>query len=230
MSFASEALQTQRRALRAVERLLRAEERFAPAAASPPLGALALAIVACGAVYGAALGAWSRNPAQVVYAAIKLPIVLTFSSVLCVPCFWVAHALLGIRRDFTRSLAGILSGQAALAIALASLTPVVLFLEFAVGDYQWVKIGNGLLFLLASGAGQVLLRRHYAALIAEAPAHRVALRLWPILHAFVAAQVAWTLRPYFGAPWLRAQFVRDDALQNVYLEILWLLLGAAGVR
>lgn len=208
--------------------LLRAEGRHAVGAASAPLANLALAIAGGGAVFGAAIGSWSGSTLQIFFSALKIPLLLAVSTIVVLPSFYVVNALLGLAGDFRRALAGILSAQAGFALVLMSLAPVVVFANRSVASYEAAKFACGAAFVAASVAAQHLLLAHYLPLIARAPRHRTALALWPVLYLFVAAQLGHTLRPFLGAPYLRVQFLRDDAWQNVYVELVWLIVGTFG--
>jgi hypothetical protein len=61
--------------------------------------------------------------------------------------------------------------------------------------YEEATLFNALAFAVASGSGQVLLRRLYRPLIARDVRHRALLRLWLIIYAFVGIQMGWLLRP-----------------------------------
>ena len=80
------------------------------------------------------------------------------------------------------------------------------------------------MFLLASVGAQAILRRGYGPLIARDPRHRVLLRAWIFLYAFVGIQMGWNLRPFVGDPDQPVRFFRAGPWENAYLivaEILW---------
>src|SRR5437867_2014150 len=110
------------------DHLLRGSGRFDPRAFAPPRWwVLPALIILFTPIYGAAMGSYGLDSAhrllQVLYSAIKMPLLLGATSLLCLPGFFVLTTVLGLRDDLRHSLAAILAGQAAMAIALASLAP-----------------------------------------------------------------------------------------------------------
>ena len=56
------------------------------------------------------------------------------------------------------------------------------------------------------------------------------LRMWILVYGFVGTQMAWTLRPFFGAPWLSFQIFRQLS-SNFYVNIvesIWDILTSIG--
>ena len=78
---------------------------------------------------------------------------------------------------------------------------------------------NALIFGVAAFGGQIVLRRRYAILIASNPKHRLVLRGWLIVYAFVGIQMGYVLRPFIGDPSQPVHFFRDDAWGNAYVLV-----------
>jgi hypothetical protein len=154
---------------------------------------------------------------------VKVPILLEVTTALCLPSHFVASTLLGLRADFPASLRGILASQAAMAVALLSLAPLLPVLYSSDIDYEAVTLWNGFFFLLAAVAGQAVLARHYRPLIRRNPRHRLTWALWFVLYVFVAIQLAWVLRPFIGTPDLEPRFFREDAWDNAYVRLARLI-------
>ena len=180
---------------------------------------IALMVVAGGATYGAVMGLYGGSALQAAYSALKVPFLLGTATLLCLPNFVVLNAVLGLRDDFAAALRGIISSQGTVAITLAALAPITLSFYASTADYGLAKLFNGLVFGMASLAGQWTLALHYRPLIAGEPRHRIGLAAWLLLYAFVAIQLAWILRPFVGAPGLPAQFLRPNAWGNAYVEV-----------
>src|ERR1051326_67344 len=136
-----------------------------------PWPALALTILAAGAIYGALMGTYSLASAQrylmILYAAAKVPLLIFATTAVCLPGFFVMNTVLGLRDDFARVMRAILAGQAALTAALASLAPITEFCYQCGVSYQRALIVNALMFTLATAVGQVVLLRRYRPLTAE---------------------------------------------------------------
>ena len=92
-------------------------------------------------------------------------------------------------------------------------------LPLSIGAYADAIICNGVIFLVATVAGQLALTRHYRALIANDPRHRVGRACWLLLYVFVAIQLAWVLRPFVGAPTIETRFLRENAWSNAYVQV-----------
>src|SRR5574342_690201 len=140
-----------------------------------PARACVLLAVAGGALHGLALGASSGEPTLAVYSAIKVPLLLLCSCVVTLPNFYVVHAILGIAADFKAACRGLFAAQAAPAVSLGALAPVVVFLFLSTENGYLLTLADGLLFALSVAVGQTVLSRHYAPLIARDRRHRITL-------------------------------------------------------
>jgi hypothetical protein len=105
---------------------------------------------------------------------------------------------------------------------------VTVFFYLTTDNYHFAKLLNGVMFAFATLGAQRTLARHYRPLLASAPRHRVALTIWPALYFFVAAQLAYALRPFVGNPAFPTEFLREDWRGNVYLDLMWAVRGAFG--
>jgi len=112
-----------------------------------------------------------------------------------------------------------MSAQAGLTIVLASVAPFTAFWYVCDGDYNAALLFNAAMFGVATLAAQWMLRRSYRHLIVRNIRHRLLRRTWVLLHAFVAIQMAWVLRPFVGAPGARVTFFRHEAWGNAYVEL-----------
>lgn len=172
-----------------------------PTAALARLTAL---LVLGGLCYGGVMGSYGGFAGdrawQVVYSAVKVPLLLLVTFLLSLPSFFVLNTLLGVRSDFGQVLRGLLVSQAGLTLILASLAPYTVLWYVSFDDYREAILFNAAMFAAASFAAQLLLRRAYRPLIARNPVHRWLLRLWLVLYAFVGIQMGWVLRPFIGDP------------------------------
>jgi hypothetical protein len=194
----------------------------------PTLRWLLTLLVGFGLGYGGVMGTFGgvggERSWQVLYSAVKVPLLLLATFVLSLPSFFVLNTLLGLRNDFPDVLRALATTQAGLTIILASLAPLTLLWYASSADYQSAILFNGLMFALASVSAQGILRRDYRPLIARAPRHRWLLRLWVVIYAFVGIQMAWILRPFVGSPKAPVQFFRAEDWADAYtvvLRIVW---------
>jgi hypothetical protein len=206
-----------------VDDLIRGKGSGAPGAGPVHVAFLLTVLVAAGSAYGLVMGLGGGRLLQGLIGAVKVPILLEVTTALCLPSHYVASSLLGLRADFAASLRGILASQAAMAVALLSLAPLLPVLYRSDIDYEAVTLWNGLFFLLAAVAGQAVLARHYRPLIRRNPRHRLMWAMWFALYVFVAIQLAWVLRPFIGTPDLEPRFFREDAWDNAYVRLARLM-------
>jgi hypothetical protein len=185
-------------------------------------------VVTFGVLYGVVLGAFRLLPEQMLYSAVKVPLLLFATFAISLPSFFVIGTLLGLRTDIVDALRRLLAAQAVLAIVLAAFAPITGFMYASGIGYDMAKALNGTMFLVASVSAQVALRRLYGELVYRDRRHLVLLRGWLVAYAFVGIQMAWVLRPFIGRPGMETSFFRQGAWGNAYIEVagaVWRALG-----
>ncbi len=202
-----------------VRMLLAAQGRFAPGSLEIRWSTLLACIVLGGLFYGACMGSWQLRPQQQLYSALKTPLLISAGGLFCLPSFYVINTILGLRDDLPMALRGVLASQAATALCLASLGPIVATLYTGTQSYPMATAWNGIFFLLASLGGQVVMQRHYQSLIKRNPKHRLGLYAWLFTFWFVTIQLAWMLRPFIGNPGDVTTFFRKDKWGNAYVQV-----------
>lgn len=193
---------------------------------------LPLIVLATGPIYGAfmgtfALGTWERVP-MIVYAAVKVPLLIFVTTALCLPGFFVLNTVLGLRDDFGRAIRAIFAGQAGLTVALASLGPITRFAYSSGVNHRQALLFNAAMFTVATAIGQVVLMRRYRELTSDpvnGRRHKAMLWMWVILYAFVGMQLGWMLRPFVGGPGRPVSFFREEPFSNAYVVIAKLIFG-----
>jgi hypothetical protein len=190
------------------------------------------AVIAFGMFYGGVMGTYGGfgGPRmwQVVYSAVKVPFLLFTTFFLSLPSFFVINTLLGLRSDFARVMRALLATQAGLTIILSALAPYTAFWYVSGSRYQPAILWNGLMFAVASGSAQWMLRRSYQPLVDSNPKHRLMLRAWLVIYVFVGIQMGWVLRPFIGDPGSPVQFFREGSWSNAYevvLQMIWDVLS-----
>jgi hypothetical protein len=209
--------------LRDAEEILRAGSAESSALEPGRARRAAIYFLACTGAYGALMGTFGGLRGDrlllVLYAALKVPLLLLVTGAVCMPSFFILNTLFGLRADFPRVLHALSRTQAGFAILLLSLAPYTLFWYASFADYNAAILFNTGIFGVASLAAQWMLRRLYQPLVAENPRHRILLYAWLGLFAFVGIQTAWILRPFIGSPDLPAQFFREEAWGNAYVAL-----------
>ncbi len=196
----------------------------------PRLRTLVLYVWIGGMLYGGIMGLFGgiagERWLQVLFSAVKVPLLIIAAFALTLPSFFVINTLLGLRADFPQALRAVIAGQASLAIILAAMTPYTAVWYLTSGHYRHATLFNGLMFAIACFAAQWPLKRRYQPLIARHSRHRIMLRAWLVLYVFVAIQMAWILRPFIGDPERPTAFFREEAWGNAYLVVGEIILNA----
>jgi len=188
-------------------------------------------IAVFGALYGAAMGTFAvtveRAP-QIVFAAVKVPLLLLATGALSVPLFAVLYSLWGLRAEWIPVLRALASTQAALSIVLASLSPLTLVVHASLpsggSGYAASVLWNALIFAVAGLTAQIVLRAKMRFWIERDRRHVSLLRAWLLIYGFIGVQMAWVLRPFIGDPGGDVTFLRAQWSGNAYVA-LWKLIG-----
>ncbi len=193
-----------------------------------------LVFLVCGGSYGAIMATFAFSAERlplVSYGMLKVPILFGLTMLLAIPGFYVLSNLRGVGSDFKEVFALLLDYQLLVAITLAALAPVTMLvnLSTSVNDYQAVQLWNSFTFFVAALTAQRKFSSQTKVLIQKDPRHRLLLRGWTVLYAFIGIQMAWTLRPFIGSPGHGIGFLREGKLENAYVklyEIFSELLGS----
>ena len=143
----------------------------------------------CTALYGVAAG-FFQGGWQILVAAVKAPLILGFTLLLCLPSLYVLSSLAGARWT-RRSFFAVATGFAAtLALLLLALLPIAWLFSVSsryLGSVVWLHL---FLWALALIIGWRFLARSLAAVGAQA-----GMVIWLFLFAVVSCQVTTFLRP-----------------------------------
>ncbi len=190
-------------------------------------------VVLSGALYGVTMGAFafdgSRWP-QLVFSAVKVPMLFGVTMMLAIPIYYVLNAQRGVASDFRSVLRLLVEYQMRVVTVLVALAPITALLNLRAPEtgYGWIQLWNTFAFALAAVLAQRKLTIAYQPLIRAQPKHRALLRSWTLLYAFIGIQMAWTLRPFVGSPQSPSTFLREGKLQNAYSEIFAIFAGLFG--
>lgn len=219
-TLSAEAIAGRSIGLRGVDDLLRGRRQIV--GASEPGGFLWLiAVIAVfGAAYGVVMGTFGGlRGEQMLYSAVKVPLLLGTTFTLSIPSFFVIATILGLRDDFRDAVRALVATQAVLAVILAAFSPFTAVWYASSSDYDAAKIFNILMFAAASLTAQVVLRRFARPLLDRDRRHALLLGGWLVMYSFVGVQMGWVLRPFIGQPHAETTFFRDSAWSNAYVEV-----------
>jgi hypothetical protein len=149
-----------------------------------------------GFVVGISVGGW-----QILFDPIKVPWVLVFTLLLCLPTLYVFSAYLGSGLTLAQVGAVTFGATAMVSVILVAFAPITWFFMFtAPGSHHFAVLLNVAVFAVAGAFGVGFLMRvmrELHAQTAELPRVRRLVTWWIVLYAIVGAQMSWMLRPYF---------------------------------
>jgi hypothetical protein len=158
-------------------------------------------IVIGAAIYGLSAGAYSSAP-QAASAALKLPVLILATFVICFPAFFVVQILVGSRLRLGQAIVLALVAPALTAVLLAAFIPITVFFLITGANYYFLELLHVGLVLIAGLTGMYALHEGLTIVCEKGGVYpRKALtimRVWALLFAFVGIQMAWNLRPFLG--------------------------------
>ena len=197
--------------------------------------AMLISSIAFFALYGAVMGS-THSLFQALSSAAKLPLLFLATLVVCSPTLYFFNLVFGSNQSLTQNFTLILTAITVTAVLLLSFSPVVLFFLLTTSQYQFFKLLNVGVFTIAGFVGVRFLSQGMRVVSDAgkegAGGRRNVVRLWILLYAFVGSQMAWTLRPFIGAPGMQFELFRQlggNFYANVFASI-GELLGFFTVR
>ncbi len=158
-------------------------------------------IVVGAALYGLSAGAYS-SVSQAASAAVKLPLLILATFLICFPAFFVVQILVGSRLPLRQALVLALVAPALTAVLLAAFIPITVFFLITGANYYFLELLHVGLVLIAGLTGMYALHEGLSIVCEKGGVYpRKALtimRVWALLFAFVGIQMAWNLRPFLG--------------------------------
>jgi len=177
------------------------------------------------ALYGAVMGS-THSLQQTLSSAAKLPLLFLATLVVCSPTLYFFNLIFGSNQSLSQNFALILTAITVTAVLLLSFAPIVLFFLLTTSQYQFFKLLNVGVFTVAGIVGVIFLTQGMRIVSASgkegAQARRNVVRLWILIYAFVGSQMAWTLRPFIGAPSMRFELFRQlggNFYANIFASI-----------
>jgi hypothetical protein len=175
------------------------------------------------ALYGAVMGS-THSLWQTLSSAAKLPILFLATLLICVPSLYFFSLLFGSNQSLRQSVTVILTAITVTAVLLLSGAPITLFfLLTAPSQYQFFKLLNVGIFAISGFMGVVFLYQGIKVVAGPkaegAGMRKMVLIMWMFVYAFVGSQMAWTLRPFIGAPGSRFELFRQLG-GNFYANII----------
>jgi len=154
-------------------------------------------IAVCAAVFGASLGIY-RGGLQILFAAVKMPLVILLTAAICTPALSALRRVATGAASLRKDLALVLSSLALGSLVLAALAPVVtLAASWSFSYHSLVLLAVGCCVI----AGTVGLALFFTGTRAMTWGSRVVVAGTALLVvATVGIQMTWTFRPYVLRP------------------------------
>jgi hypothetical protein len=183
------------------------------------------------ALYGAVMGS-THSLWQTMSSAVKLPLLFLATLLVCVPSLYFFSLLFGSNQSLRQSVTIILTAITVTAVLLLSCAPITLFFLITTpSQYQFFKLLNVAIFTVSGFMGIVFLYQGIKVVSGPktegANMRKWVLIMWMFVYAFVGSQMAWTLRPFIGAPGTRFELFRQLG-GNFYANILYSIAEILG--
>lgn len=204
-----ELLRHRRRILRRIER----SEDLVLIARS-----MLICILVTMSVVGMGLG-FFRGGIQILYAAIKVPVVVVLTVSICAPCFTAIKRAMDQPHDIARDFALVLSTMALGSMVIAALSPLLVMVIFYKLPYHQLFLFVALLATIGGAMGYLFFFEGIKRTITRG--HRLICITVLFVMAMVGAQMSWVLRPYLVRPAsTEVPFVRniEGGLINAILQ------------
>jgi hypothetical protein len=177
------------------------------------------------ALYGAVLGS-THSLWQALSSAVKLPVLFLATLVVCSPTLYFFNVLFGSNQSLTQNFALILTAITVTSVLVLSFAPIVVFFLLTTSNYQFFKLLNVAILTITGSVGVMFLSQGMRIVSSAgkegAKARRNVVRLWIVVYGFVGSQMAWTLRPFIGAPSMKFELFRQlggNFYTNIFASI-----------
>ncbi|MBC7870681.1 MAG: actin-binding WH2 domain-containing protein [Chitinophagaceae bacterium] len=166
---------------------------------------------------------------QMFSSAVKVPVLFLITLIICSPSLYFFNLLFGSKQTISQTFALIMTAITTTSVLLVSFAPVTLFFLTTGGatgnNYSFMKLLTVAIFGVSGLMGIAFLRQGFAASVDAdnlegRDARRALFLAWVVLYAFVGSQMAWTLRPYLGAPGQEFEIIRAGSRSNFYENVL----------
>ena len=200
-----------------IETILRSRNRFFAeiregVELSRKMRAMLISSIAFFALYGAVMGS-THSLWQTLSSAVKLPLLFLATLVVCSPTLYFFNLIFGSNQSLAQNFTLILTAITVTAVLLLSFAPIVLFFLLTTSQYQFFKLLNVGVFTISGFVGVLFLSQGMRVVSDSGKegvsARRNVVRLWILIYAFVGSQMAWTLRPFIGAPSMDFELFRQ---------------------
>ena len=191
-------------------------------------------VLGCGC-YGFAIGLW-RAPLLGVFVAVKMPMLIFLTLLVNGLVNGLLAQILGSGLSFRQTLMACLMCFAIFGLIVGSLSPIVIGMVLdspppsAPGSEKWYRLILLTHTAVIAAAGIVANFKLLRLLQAFAGSPQIGKRTfiaWLAGNLFVGAQMSYILRPFFGSPALKIEFLRSNPFEGNFYEAVGYMLKEA---
>jgi predicted neutral ceramidase superfamily lipid hydrolase len=182
------------------------------------------AILAFGGLYGAVMGLYAGG-LQILFDALKIPMLLLISLFVSLPTYYVLSGILGGELSLRQLSTLFMVSFAIMSTLLVAFMPVTLFFtlttpERAITTYGFTIFLNVGFFALSGLTAVSYLLKGFGRIHGENRSWVLSFLIGSLVLIFVGTQLAWVLRPYFNV----SDFFIAPPSGNFYVALFELLL------
>lgn len=165
------------------------------------IGKLLVIIFGLTFLYGFIMGSY-HSLLQAIVAGFKVPILFIGAIIICFPSFFIIQIILGSKLTLGQMLEIILLGFLLMTIIMVSFSSIVIFFQITGGNYHFLQLLHVAIFTFSGifGMWLILNALKYSCEKKEIYPKTgvIVFRIWIVILAFVAIQLAWNLRPFLA--------------------------------
>ena len=173
-------------------------------------------------LYGIVMGSYNGF-LQSLVTGLKVPCLIFLSLLICFPALYVIQYMIGSTMTLSQMANVILSGFIVFSTIALSFAPIVIFFMITSSNYSFLKILHVAIF---SFSGLFAVKTIISGLSFSCEKKNIYPRLgmkifkiWIVIFAFVASQLAWNLRPFVGSRDLPFELFRVRE-SNFYVAVI----------
>jgi len=153
------------------------------------------------------------------FVALKTPLLFVLTLLICAPALYVLNLVFSLRLRFMPVMTLMTFALAATGTMLAVFVPIAAMFSVVTESYHFMKILHVAVFAIAGIFGVNVLGEGLVKLAPQGvKGLRSLLAAWLLLYCLVGGQIAWTLKPFLGTPYLPATPPFRVEAGNIYVS------------
>ena len=173
-------------------------------------------------LYGIVMGSYNGF-LQSLVTGIKVPCLIFLSLLICFPALYVIQYMIGSTMTLSQMANVILSGFIVFSTIALSFAPIVIFFMITSENYAFLKLLHVAIFAFS---GIFAVKTIISGLSYSCEKKNIypklgmkIFKIWIVIFAFVASQLAWNLRPFVGSRDLPFELFRVRE-SNFYVAVI----------